>query len=176
MKNPKALIGLLICGGLWLSGCSTGATAISAEPTLLRTTPSPHPEQTAATSATAVITNAFQKWTLQQVLDAFSAAELEVGEIQRNDPSDLAGAPRVASEFAFFHVPSRGVDAGGLIFVFSSEADMQSVYKYYKDSGWYDNGLYYPWVYRKDNILLQINGILSKVQADKYGAALEQLR
>jgi hypothetical protein len=165
----------MIIGSLGLSGCAGETAAVPPVPTLPTATLLSTPKHTSTSSPTMVLANEFQKWTLQDVLDAFRTAKLEVGEVRKNDPSDLNGAPSAAVEFANFSVPSKGVYAGGLIFAFSSEADFQSVYSYYKNAGWYDSGLYYPWVYRKDNILLQINGILSDVEAEKYGDALQQL-
>lgn len=147
--------------GLSLFACNSKPTDNSVTPTNI---------------SPSITPNTFQKWTLRQVVDAFKSAGLEVGEVRENDVADIYGAPTTALEFASFNIPSRGEDAGGLIFVFSSEADMQSVYNYYKEAGWYDNGLYYPWVFIKDNILLQINGILGKSMAQKYGEALDNLK
>lgn len=117
----------------------------------------------------------FQKWTVKQILDAFASKDLEVGQVWMNDIRDLHGAPSLAVEFARFEVPSHGKDAGGIIFSFSSQADLEAVYKYHKDLGWYDSGLYYPWVFIKDNILLQINGILGETEAKEYGDILDSL-
>jgi len=163
---------MILLLGLTFSSC-TSTIATAPVTSTLQFVASPtiqHPNLTPS-----VTPNAFQKWTLQQVLDIFKTTRLEVGSVRKNNTFDLYGAPTVAVEFANFNVPSRGVDAGGLIFVFSSEADLQLVYKYYKDAGWYDSGLYYPWVFIKDNILLQINGILGEPQAKEYGDALDRL-
>lgn len=121
------------------------------------------------------LTAPYEKWTAQQVIDAFEAANLAVGEYRKNDPLDLAGAPLLAVEHIRFFDPSRGQDAGGVVFSFRSQEDLDTVYKYHKDSGWYDSGLYYPWVFVRANILLQINGILGKSEAQKYADVLANM-
>lgn len=103
-------------------------------------------------------------------------AGLEVETDQENTLTDIHGAPDVAVESLRFNIPSKGQDAGGLIFIFANETDQNTVYTYYKELGWYDNGLYYPWVYQKDNVLLQINGIVDEFTADGYGNALSLLQ
>ena len=126
----------------------------------------------------AISTSPYEKWTALQVISAFKAASLEVGEIRKNEPFDLAGAPHVAIEFVRFFAPGRNgnPDGGGLVFSFASQKDFDAVYNYYKELGWYDSGLYYPWVFIKDNILLQVNGILGEPEAQRYGDALQAMR
>lgn len=110
------------------------------------------------------------------MLEAFQTAGLEADPVRLNDPRDLYGAHVGSGEYARFYVPSWGGDAGGLVFAFETEADLKATYQFYKDLGWYDSGLYYPWVATKDNILLQINGILSEEAAKRYLSVLAALR
>jgi hypothetical protein len=131
---------------------------------------------TRANTSSLTPTHRFQRWSAQHVVDAFQAAGLEIGETKKNDSFYLAGISTQAVEFIRFFVSSRGVDAGGIVFSFSSQEDLDATYKAYKDAGWYDSGLYYPWVYVRANILLQMNGILSDAMAQKYIDVLRALR
>jgi hypothetical protein len=160
----KRRLSLLVAGVL-LSSCQIGLNRIT-------------PPNTPAVTSTLVEGSPiprFQRWSVQQVLDAFTVAGLEVENVRFNDPFYLYGAPTIAVEYAQFFTPSWGRDAGGLIFAFASQSDLDAVYKFYKDLGWYE-GPYYPWVTVKDNILLQITGILSDIGAEKYQFVLLNLK
>lgn len=174
----KRRLSLLVAGVL-LSGCQIGLNSITPPntPAVLATPQVIAPIRLTLTPSLVEGSPSprFQRWSVQQVLDAFTVAGLEVENVRFNDPFDLSGAPTLADEYAQFFTPSWGLDAGGLIFAFASQSDLDAVYKFYKDLGWYE-GPYYPWVTVKDNILLQITGILSDIGAEKYQSVLLNLK
>ncbi len=63
-----------------------------------------------------------------------------------------------------------------MVFAFDSQEELNATYQFYEDLGWYESGLYYPWVYIKDNVLLQLSGILDQRVADAFGEALATIQ
>ncbi len=172
----KAILFALCLALITACGSSASLSSTQAAPATSTTARAKLTPTLTISIATASPTQPYQMWTARQVIDAFEAAGLETGEYHINDPLDLFGAPPLAVEFIRFFVPSRGQDAGGMVSSFASQEDFDMVYQHHKDLGWHDSGLYYPWVYVRDNILLQINGILSEPEAQKYADALDHMR
>ena len=75
---------------------------------------------------------------------------------------DYGPIPMVAAEAIRFFVPSLGGTKGGRVYSFATDADLETVRKYYQSG----NGTAKPpWLFVRDNILVQINGELSSAQA-----------
>jgi hypothetical protein len=118
----------------------------------------------------------FEKWKISQVLDAFRAAGLEVGEVApMQKPKDYGAGPTVALEGQRFLLPSVCPDCGGRIFTYANAEDLELHKKYFDDLG-KGSAWLWSWTYARDNILVQLNGKLSEAQAKKYEAALAGMR
>jgi len=114
-----------------------------------------------------------KQWTTAQVLAAFKTARLEAANPRPMTKEDYGQIPMVATEAIRFFVPSLGGTKGGHVFSFATAADLETIRKYYQnDSG----AAKPPWVFAKDNILIQINGELSNAQAQRYQSALNAIK
>ena len=72
-----------------------------------------------------------------------------------------------------FQVEGRSI-AGGRVFA-GPDADLKRLETYYVELG-KASGAFYSHVYRRDNVLVQINGKLKDEQATKYEAALKGMK
>lgn len=113
-------------------------------------------------------------WTDQQVVDAFQVAGLEADNSRAMTKDDYGLAPYVCTGTRFF-IPSLGEDNGGRIFACDDAKELESLETYYTELG-KSSALFFSWVYKKDNILVQINGNLPEDQAKQYEAALDGLK
>jgi hypothetical protein len=129
---------------------------------------------TSTPAPTATPKPAFQKYGSADVIQAFRAAGLEIGETSTMGPQDYGAAPMTAVEGTRFLIPSLGEDKGGRVLSFSSSADIEPVRAYYTELG-KASALFFSWVFVNDNILVQINGNLPEEQARQYEAALGAL-
>ncbi|ERI05407.1 hypothetical protein [Aneurinibacillus aneurinilyticus] len=116
----------------------------------------------------------FKKWTVNQAIDQFKKANLEVGNHYKMTKKDYGYAPMVAIEAERIFIPSLGEGNGGRIYSFNSKADLEKMKKYYESFG-KENSAFFSWVLVKDNILFQINGKLPEEKAKKYQAVLNSL-
>ncbi len=79
--------------------------------------------------------------------------------------------PQVAQEGIRFFLPSLGANKGGRIYSFASNSDLQTVKQYYEAQSGTP-----PWIFIRDNILVQIHGDLPKARAQQYQGALNAMR
>jgi hypothetical protein len=134
-------------------------------------TPTPEPTETLEATATP----AFQVLSIEQVVEAFRSAGLEVENPHPMLREDFGLVPYVAMEATRFLVPSICPDCGGRIFSFANVQDLELTKNYYDELG-RQSAMLFSWVFVKDNILVQINGDLPETQAREYENALENLK
>ena len=133
---------------------------------------SPQPSVSSSEAAGGAASKSFQKWKNAQVIDAFKAARLEVENPRPMiKPKDYGAAPTIDVEATQFNIPSLE-GAGGHIYSFASEGDLEKMVEYYGNAST-DN---FSWVYVKDNILVQIDGRLAEEKARQYEAALGNVK
>lgn len=124
-------------------------------------------------TSTTTSQTAFQKWSASQVVAAFRAARLEASNPRPMTQEDYAQVPQVATEAIRFFMPSLGGTKGGHVFSFADDADLQTVRAYYQNG---NSAAKPPWIFVRDNILVQINGELSSAQAQRYQSALKAMK
>ena len=86
---------------------------------------------------------------------------------------DYGPIPMAATEAIRFFVPSLGGTKGGRVYSFATDADLETVRKYYQSGSGVAKP---PWLFVRDNILVQINGELSSAQAQRYQSALKAMK
>ena len=113
----------------------------------------------------------FERYSAQDVFDAFSTAGLEAQNLQR-DMVVGRGAPAHFKDRYVFEIP-RIAPAGGQIIVFDRPEDLAEWQAYISelraDAGSRRDVVY---VFVKDNILLQVNANLTTQEANAYENAL----
>jgi len=115
-------------------------------------------------------------WRAQEVIDAFLNAGLAVGEYTIDDPTEWnVGSRESVTSYIRFFVPDKGLGAGGLVIECPDEQSRDVIYREYEALGYYESGIYWPYVMKKDNILLQLNGMLTSEYAEQYFAVLDHL-
>ena len=108
----------------------------------------------------------------EEVIQAFRDEGLEVGETQQVDrEEDRSFVPKTYKEQVSFTIPSQGERAGGRVFTFESQEDLEQVREHYEGFG----DLFSSYVYVEDNVLVQISGSVSKEQAERYGEVLQEI-
>ena len=184
----KKLLLLLGVSILLLSACSSGAiddpTSIDnesptdvVEPTTDSVdieTQTPTDVPTSAPTDGSMDAPVFQQWNAQQVIDAFVANGLEVGDYLIMTEEYYSAALAVAIEGIRFKIPSFCENCGGKILVFENIEDLETTKNYYVDLGNQDAELF-SWVFVKGNILVEMDGFLDEELAAKYEAALNTL-
>lgn len=113
----------------------------------------------------------FDKWKVAQVESAFKSARLELATPHAMTSEDYGTVPRVAKEGVRFFIPSLGGQKGGRIYTFASAKDLQTVQQYYASQPGTP-----PWIFVKDNILVQIHSDLPENRANQYRNALNTFR
>jgi len=124
---------------------------------------------------TACAAPKWDKWTSEQGLNALRSARLEVENARLIVTGDYGLAPMRAKEGRRFFLPSLCADCGGRILSFTKQSDLQAMKSFYEDQA-KQSAAFFSWVFVKDNLLLQINGELSKQKADAYNAALQAIQ
>lgn len=134
-------------------------------PATMTPTPAPTPAPTAAPTAAPTMTPApaAGRFTADDVVAAFRAAGLEVGEVRPLTRDDYQMAPLVGSGLRFL-IPSLCEDCGGRVFAVEDAAEREALANYYRDLPKL-SAILFSWVYVRDNIVLQINGDLPDEQA-----------
>lgn len=136
-------------------------------------TPPTSTTSSAGTTPTAPATT-FNKWTVAQAQSAFKTAGLEFANPRPMTNEDYGNVPRVAKEGLRFFLPSLGGQKGGRVYSFSTATDLQTVRQYYESGQ--SGAAAKPWIFVKDNILVQISGDLPESRANQYKNALNALR
>ena len=104
----------------------------------------------------------------QIVIDSFLAAGLEAERARPMEPDDYGEAPQVATEGTRFFMPFLGGSQGGRVMSFANQEDLNQVLTYYQNI----ESLPPPWLFVKDNVLVQLHGDLTEAEAAEYEAAL----
>jgi hypothetical protein len=106
-----------------------------------------------------------------RVIDAFHAYDLEAENARPMEPEDYGPAPQVAVEGTRFFMPFLGGEQGGRVMSFATQEDLEQVKSYYENL----DTLPPPWLFVKDNILVQLHGDLTEEEAAEYEAALNSV-
>lgn len=112
--------------------------------------------------------------TNQEVIDAFQNAGLEVEDASEMTKDDYGIAPMKAEEGTRFLIPSLGDDAGGRVFTYDNESDLDEMQEHYDSMG-KESAMLFSWTIKYKNVLVQINGDLSEEEYNEYKKALESL-
>jgi len=86
---------------------------------------------------------------------------------------DYGQVPMVATEAIRFFLPSLGESKGGRVYSFANNTELEKVRTYYLSA---KGAAVPPWIFVRDNILLQINGELPSEEAVKYMSALNSMK
>ncbi|MFP3751232.1 stress protein [Bacillus altitudinis] len=108
--------------------------------------------------------------TTANIIEAFKSAGLEAEK-----PSDLKQKEfgNIREEGKRILVPSLGENAGGRIFKFGNETDLQQAKSYYDEL---DNAgsMFFSHTYSKGNFLLQMNGEMKDSEFEKYKKVMDE--
>lgn len=110
----------------------------------------------------------FARYTVDDVMKALAPLGITDVTDPPRDPNN--SAPNTASAHREFVIPSIA-PKGGQFFTFAAPGDLEALkvwYARFPDLA--------PYVYVHGNVLLQINNTLPKAEAERYKAALEQMR
>ena len=119
------------------------------------------------------VSTGFQKWNTGHVLTAFKIAGLDCADPRPMTKEDYGAVPMVTADALRFFLPALGGTKGGHVYTFATSAQLEQVRKYYLNA---NGAARPPWIFVKDNILLQINGELDSDQAVRYLSALNLLK
>jgi hypothetical protein len=139
-----------------------------------------------------VFSAGFEKWTSDQVVEAFKVAGLPCEDVRviTDDDYQLEGkvcpvgldlttklgpSPKEAQEGSRFFAPSVCNNCSGRIFSFASREDLQELRTWYTGRG-QEFCIFESWLYEKDNILVQISGDMPEEMAEQYEAALANMK
>lgn len=133
---------------------------------LIEVTSTPEPTPTPAPQPAGI--------PIDAVIAAFRAAGLEAEDVRPLTKDDYGMAPMMATEALRFYIPALGEGAGGRLFAFANQADLETTQKFYVEMG-RASALAFSWTFARANILVQINGDLPEDQARKYEKALQDI-
>lgn len=104
------------------------------------------------------------------IIEAFKSAGLEAEK-----PSDLKQKEfgNIREEGKRILIPSLGENAGGRIFKFGNETDLQQAKSYYDDLG-NAGSMFFSHTYSKGNFLLQMNGEMKDSEFEKYKKVMDE--
>ena len=108
--------------------------------------------------------------TTANIIEAFKSAGLEAEK-----PSDLKQKEfgNIREEGKRILVPSLGENAGGRIFKFGNETDLQQAKSYYDELG-NAGSMFFSHTYWKGNFLLQMNGEMKDSEFEKYKKVMDE--
>ncbi|WP_249670155.1 stress protein [Bacillus altitudinis] len=108
--------------------------------------------------------------TTANIIEAFKSAGLEAEK-----PSDLKQKEfgNIREEGKRILVPSLGENAGGRIFKFGNETDLQQAKSYYDELG-NAGSMFFSHTYSKGNFLLQMNGEMKDSKFEKYKKVMDE--
>ncbi|MFP7282091.1 stress protein [Bacillus altitudinis] len=108
--------------------------------------------------------------TTANIIEAFKSAGLEAEK-----PSDLKQKEfgNIREEGKRILVPSLGENAGGRIFKFGNETDLQQAKSYYDELG-NAGSMFFSHTYSKENFLLQMNGEMKDSEFEKYKKVMDE--
>lgn len=108
--------------------------------------------------------------TTGNIIEAFKSAGLEAEK-----PSDLKQKEfgNIREEGKRILIPSLGENAGGRIFKFGNETDLQQAKSYYDELG-NAGSMFFSHTYSKGNFLLQMNGEMKDSEFEKYKKVMDE--
>jgi hypothetical protein len=172
LKTIAAAIALV----LLMAACAGGASQSSQPET--PASQSPASQQPASPTATPEATEqptpeptAEAAADLEAIAEAFRASGVEIGEVREMTVDDYGAAPMGAQGLRFL-IPSLGEDAGGRIILYDDPEVADRAQAYYEELG-EQSALLFSHVFRRDNVVVQVNGTLPQEQADLLEAALD---
>ncbi|MFC7062835.1 stress protein [Halobacillus seohaensis] len=112
--------------------------------------------------------------TVDGAIKAFQDAGLEAENATEMTKDDYGMAPMKSEEGKRFLVPSIEEGAGGRIFSFEKEEDLDQMKEYYDSLG-EESAIFFSWTIKHENILVQINGDLPEEKYEEYKTTLESL-
>lgn len=108
--------------------------------------------------------------TTEDVIQHFKDDNLEIGEVS-DLPNDEFG--NIRKEGKRILIPSLGSDAGGRLFLFDNEENLQKAKSYYDELS--NSGpMFYSHTHQSGLFLLQMNGDMEDNDFAKYAASLEE--
>lgn len=113
----------------------------------------------------------FYKWECKDVITAFKDSGLEVVDVTGRI---TIGSP-AAEESIIFLMPSYGEEIGGVVSSYDSDSNLLDSLNYYSSMN--KNPQFPAWrIFRKDNILLLISGMVPEEKALEYDKALSRMK
>lgn len=139
----------------------------------------------------SVFSAGFEKWTSDQVVEAFKASGLPCEEVRAITEEDyrlegkvcpagidlttrLGPPPKEALEGRRFFAPSLCNECGGRILSFASQEDLEELRTWYVGRG-REFCVFESWLYVRGNILVQIDGDIGEEMAKQYEAAMDSM-
>ena len=110
----------------------------------------------------------------QDVVDAFEEEGLEVGKsypLEEDEGWQAFEHPTNYEDGTRFEIPSLGRDAGGRVFTFDSEEDLNEMRDFYEGMT-KETPSVSSHLYQEGLVLLQMNGDVGKAQAEGYADVL----
>jgi hypothetical protein len=140
----------------------------------------------------SVFSAGFEKWTSDQVVEAFRASGLPCEEVRAITEEDyrlegivcpvgldlttkLGPPPKEALDGLRFFAPSLCNDCNGRIFSFASREDLDELRTWYVGRG-REFCVFESWLYVRDNILVRISRDMPEEKAQEYEAALRGMK
>ncbi|GLF85314.1 hypothetical protein R51_03590 [Bacillus safensis] len=104
------------------------------------------------------------------MIEAFKSAGLEAEK-----PTDLERKEfgNIREEGKRILIPSLGENAGGRIFKFGNETDLNQAKSYYDELG-NAGSMFFSHTYSKGNFLLQMNGEMKDSEFEKYKKVMDE--
>lgn len=188
---------LAACGGAQEPQAGAVDTAVAAtiaaqpEPTAIPTEPSepqsppaeptPTEEPAVEPTVTVLLVEATASPELEiivtdplAIIATFKTAGLEAENPSVMEADDYGMGPYVGKGIHFF-IPSLCSDCGGRAFVLDNAEDLARLEAYYVEAG-RSSAMLFSHVYRRGNLLVQLNGDLPADKAALYEAALQEVR
>ena len=162
--HSKTIISIIICSILFLSLDSISAKVVhQVHPPPFQILPSP-PKQFLERAY-------FYKWECKDVIKALKDSGLEVVDVTGGI---TIGSPE-AAESTVFLMPFYGEEIGGVVSSYDSEIKLLDSLNYYSSMN--KDPQSPAWrIFRKDNILLLISGMVPEEKALEYDNALSRMK
>ena len=151
------------------SGVSTNSNAVQNKTASISRPPAKLPRPTPSPSMVPQ-----GKYTSSDVLAAFRGKGLEVDRPTslRPNATSRSEAMRRMTEGVRFYLPSACPNCDVWVYSFPTDSDTHQADLYFKELG--ESGSF-SWVFRKENLLIQLSGEVPVEKANHYGDALQTL-
>lgn len=108
-------------------------------------------------------------------IKAFVSAGLTAKNPRQMEPRDFGMAPKVTDDAFIFGIPQVCSDCNARLFSIPNARDRGLLRDYYVDFG-KRSAAFYSWVFEHQNLVLQINGDMKRVEAERYKKVLLTLK